>query len=45
MLALGRYTPNVHFGVISAAVILLALFADLVLLPAALVLLPGRLRG
>jgi len=35
-LVLGSYAPNVHFGAIAATVIVLALIADVVLLPAAL---------
>jgi len=36
IMAFGSFTPNINFGVISALVILLALTADLVILPAAL---------
>lgn len=35
-LALGSFSPNVAFGMVSAVVILMALVADLVILPAAL---------
>ena len=39
---LGSFNPNVNFGLISAVIIVLALLADLVMLPAALrVLRPG----
>ena len=42
VLALSSFNPNVHFGMISALVVVLALVADLVMLPAALrVLEPG----
>ena len=40
---LGSFNPNVNFGFISALVILLALVADLVMLPAALKILRPRL--
>ncbi len=40
---LGSFNPNVNFGFISAVVILLALLADLVILPAALKVLRPRL--
>jgi hypothetical protein len=43
VLVLGSYTPNVNFGVVSAAVIFLALLADLVVLPAVLLTLRPRL--
>jgi len=36
VLALSSFNPNVHFGLISALVVVLALVADLVMLPAAL---------
>lgn len=42
---LGSFNPNVNFGFISAVVILLALLADLVILPAALKVLRPRLVG
>ncbi len=38
VLTFGSFTPNINFGVISAIVILLALACDLVVLPAALIL-------
>jgi len=44
VLGLGSYAPNVNFGLISAAVIGLALFGDLVFLPSALLLLGTRFR-
>jgi hypothetical protein len=43
MLMLASFTPNIHFGLVAAVVILVALLADLVLLPAALVVLRPRL--
>jgi len=47
VLGLGSYTPNVHFGLVSATVVLLAVVADLVLLPAMLLTFPraGGLAG
>ena len=42
---LGSFNPNVNFGFISALVILLALVADLLMLPAALKILQPRLGG
>ena len=36
VLALSSFNPNVHFGMISALVVMLALVADLVMLPSAL---------
>ena len=44
VLGLGSYVPNVNFGLVSAAVIALALFGDLVFLPSALLLFGGWLR-
>ncbi|MBI4816397.1 MAG: MMPL family transporter [Deltaproteobacteria bacterium] len=42
VLAFGSFLPNVRFGLVSAATILLALVSELVILPAALVVLrPG----
>ena len=40
---LGSFNPNVNFGLISAVIIVLALTADLVMLPAALRILSPRL--
>ncbi len=42
VLTLGSFTPNVAFGLISAAVIILAVVADLVMLPAALIVIKPR---
>jgi len=42
---LGSFNPNVNFGLISAVVIVLALIADLVMLPAALRIFRPELRG
>lgn len=42
VMVLGRFAPNAHFGVVNAVVILCALAADLVLLPAALQLASGH---
>jgi len=42
ILTLGSFAPNANFGLVNAAVILLALLADLVLLPAALMLVASR---
>ena len=41
-LALGSFVPTIHFGVITGLVIVLALAADLILLPAMLVLIAPR---
>lgn len=41
-LALGSFVPTIHFGVITGLVIVLALAADLLLLPAVLVLVTPR---
>jgi len=38
VMLIGTFAPNVHFGFVSAAVILLALVADLLVLPAVLLL-------
>ncbi len=38
VLTLGSFTPNIYFGLISSMVITLAVIADLVLLPAILVI-------
>ncbi len=38
VLALGSFTPNIYFGMISAVIILLAVVFDLIVLPASLVL-------
>ncbi len=43
MLTLASFTPNIHFGLVTAVVILMVLTADLVLLPAALIVLRPRL--
>ncbi len=43
MLILASFTPNVNFGLVAAVVILVALAADLVLLPAALVMFRPKL--
>ena len=40
---LGSFNPNVHFGLISAVIIVLALIADLVMLPAALRILGPKI--
>ncbi len=42
-LALGSFAPNVAFGLVSAVVIVLALLADLLMLPAALLVIRPRL--
>ena len=42
-LGLGSFTPNVAFGLVSATVVLFALAADLVILPAVLLVLNPRL--
>lgn len=44
MLMFASFTPNMHFGLVAAVVILMALFADLVLLPALLVVFRPALR-
>lgn len=38
VLAFGNFAPNAHFGVVSAVVIVLAVLADLLLLPAAMLM-------
>jgi len=43
MLMFASFTPNMNFGLVAAVVILAALLADLVLLPAALVIFRPRL--
>ena len=43
VLAVGSFAPSMYFGVVTAAVILVALVADLVVLPAALLVF--RLSG
>lgn len=43
MLLMAGFTPNMHFGLVAAVVILLALVADLMLLPAALIVLRPKL--
>jgi uncharacterized protein len=45
VLGLGSFAPNVNFGVVTACVILIALVADLVMLPAALVLVRPRIAS
>jgi hypothetical protein len=45
VLTLGNFTPNVAFGMVSAVVILLAMVADLVLLPAALLVFNPKIIG
>ncbi len=45
VLAAGSFRPNIHFGLISALIIILALAADLLLLPAMLLLLRPRFRA
>lgn len=42
-LVLASFTPNIHFGAISAIIIFIALVADLMLLPAALVVIRPRI--
>jgi len=39
LMVFGSFSPNIHFGLVAAIVILIALVADLVLLPAALLVL------
>ena len=36
ILAIGSFIPNIYFGVVTSVVVLVAMFADLVTLPAAL---------
>lgn len=45
VLGLGSFMPNVAFGSISAVVIVLALISDLVMLPAVLLLLGGKVAA
>ena len=45
VLGLGSFNPNVHFGVVTAVVIVLALLCDLVMLPAALLVIRPRFGG
>jgi hydrophobe/amphiphile efflux-3 (HAE3) family protein len=44
VLCLGSFRPNIHFGLLSGIAILMALFADLVVLPAAITLLKPKFR-
>lgn len=39
ILLLGSFTPNIHFGGVTSIVVLLALFADLLILPSAMYLI------
>lgn len=43
VLTLGSFTPNIDFGLVTATIVLLALTADLLALPAALILIRPRL--
>lgn len=43
VLVLGSFMPNIYFGAVSAAVVLFAMVCDLVLLPAALLVIRPRL--
>jgi predicted RND superfamily exporter protein len=43
ILVLGSFTPTVWFGLVSAFVLLIALVADLIVLPAALLVLRPKL--
>lgn len=42
--AIGSFSPTVYFGLVSALVVVMALVADLVLLPAALLIIAPRMR-
>jgi len=42
VMGLGSFTPNVAFGIVSAIVVILAMLADLVMLPAALLVLQPK---
>ncbi len=43
VMGLSTFTPNIYFGLVSALVVLLALIADLVMLPAAMLLILPKL--
>ncbi|MFC1611546.1 RND family transporter [Myxococcota bacterium] len=43
ILVIGSFSPNIHFGIVTAWVVMVALIADLVLLPAALLVIRPRL--
>jgi len=45
VLVFGSFSPNINFGVVSAAIVALALVADLILLPALLMIFQPRLPG
>jgi len=42
MLTLGSFAPSIHFGVIAMTIVIVALFADLLLLPKLLALAPTK---
>jgi predicted RND superfamily exporter protein len=42
ILLLGSFTPNIHFGGVTSIVVLLALFADLLILPSAMYLIKPK---
>ncbi len=44
ILLLASFTPNIYFGLVSAIIVLLAVVADLVILPAALVIIRPSFR-
>ncbi|MCP4605788.1 MAG: RND family transporter [Proteobacteria bacterium] len=44
ILMMGKFSPTVYFGMVSAIVIILALIADLVILPAALIVIAPRIK-
>ena len=43
ILLLGNFTPNIYFGLVSTVIILAAVIADLVVLPAALLVVRPRI--
>lgn len=43
LLVIGKFTPNIYFGYVCSLIILLALFADLVILPAALKIIKPKI--
>ena len=45
ILLLGSFNPNINFGLVSAIIIMLALIADLMVLPAALELIRPKLKA
>ena len=42
--AVGSFSPTIYFGLVSSLVVAMALVADLILLPAALLIISPRMR-